>query len=165
VRTDRAQQALADQGVDAVGHGQVVQPQTAQAGKGADGRVGVQGGQHEMAGGGGVQCCFGCFFVPDFADQDHVRVVAQEGRHGFGKIVSRGQVDLGLAGQGDQILDGVFHGEHVFAQKVQRGQTGHQGRGLARPGGAGEQDDAERFIKNLVHPVHVLLEKTQHVQA
>ncbi len=53
--------------------------------------VGVQRGQHQVAGERGLDGDLRGFEVADFTDHDDVRVLAQDGAQGLGK----GQVDLG----------------------------------------------------------------------
>ena len=48
-----------------------------QARDGRNGIIGMQCGQHQMAGHGGAQANLGGFLIAHFADQDNVRILAQ----------------------------------------------------------------------------------------
>ncbi len=51
--------------------------------------VGVQRGEHQVAGLGRLDGDFGGLEVADFADHDHVRILAQEGAQGAGERSGR----------------------------------------------------------------------------
>ena len=79
-----------------------------QAGDGAGGVVGVQGGQHQVAGQRGLDRDLRGLEVADLADHDHVRVLAQDGAQALAKVSSDPGVDLGLADAGQLVLDRVL---------------------------------------------------------
>jgi hypothetical protein len=90
-----------------------------QAGDGAGRVVGVQRGQHQVAGQRGLDGDLRGFEVADFADHDHVRVLAQDGAQGLGKGQVDLGIDLGLADAGQFVLDRVFHRHDVALAGVQ----------------------------------------------
>ena len=102
-----------------------------QAVHGAGRVVGVQCGQHQVAGERSLDRDLCGLKVADLADHDHVRVLPQDGPQGFGK----GQVDLGihlrLAHARQLVFDGVFHRHDVVARGVQALQRGVQAGGFA----------------------------------
>ena len=69
----------------------------AQTGDGAERIIGVQGGQHQVAGERGLNSDLRGFFVADFANHDDVGVLPQDGPERFGKVEVNFRVDLGLA--------------------------------------------------------------------
>ncbi|MNN45353.1 hypothetical protein D3C81_1596830 [compost metagenome] len=102
-----------------------------QAGDGAGRVVGVQGGEHQVAGEGGLDGHLGGFQVADLADHDDVRVLPQQGAHAAGE----GQVDVVLhlhlvEGRLDH-LDRVFDGADVHLLGRQLFERGVEGGGLA----------------------------------
>ena len=114
---------------------------------GAEGVVRVEGGENQVAGKGGLDGNLGGFRVADFADEDDVGVLAEQGAQHFRERDAGGVVDLRLVRSGNRVLDRVFDcrdvllvaehavGEQVHERDVQRGS-------LARTGRAGDEDDA-----------------------
>ena len=87
-----------------------------------DGRcriVGVQGGQYQMPGEGGLHCNLRRFQVANLADHDHVRVLPQNRAQGFGKAHVDARIDLSLADAGELIFDRVFDGETIGGGRVE----------------------------------------------
>ena len=68
-----------------------------QAAEGLRRAVGVEGGQHHVAGLGGLDGDFGGFQIADFADHHHVGVLAENGAQTSGESHFHLGVDLGLA--------------------------------------------------------------------
>ncbi|OIQ70742.1 hypothetical protein GALL_476410 [mine drainage metagenome] len=116
-----------------------------QARDGAGGIVGVQGGEHQVAGQRGLNRNLRGLKVTDFTDHDDVRVLPQNGAQGLGKVKFDLRVDLGLPDTGEFILDRVFDGHDVVAPGVQPRQRRIQGGGFARAGRAGDQHNAVRL--------------------
>ena len=69
---------------------------------------GVQGGEHEMAGDGGVGGHLGRLQVAHLADHDHVRVGAHQRAHGMGEGEADGRSHLGLHDARDLALDRIL---------------------------------------------------------
>jgi hypothetical protein len=86
-----------------------------QARDGAGGVVGVQRGQHQVAGQRGLDGDLRGFEIADLADHDHVRVLAQDGAQRLGKTEVDLGIDLRLADAGQLVLDRVFHRHDVAA--------------------------------------------------
>ena len=72
--------------------------------------------------------------VTDFAEHDHVRVLAQDGAQAAGKGQPGTRVDGSLADAGDSVFHRVLDREDVAAAVVEAVEAGIQGRGLARTG-------------------------------
>ena len=111
-----------------------------------------------MPGKGGLYGDLGGFKVTDFADHDHVRVLAQYGAQGFGKA----QVDLGinlcLANARQLVLNRVFYRHDVAGVRVEPLQGRVQRGGFTRTRGAGHQNNAVRLRDKVLKPVqHIAL--------
>jgi hypothetical protein len=91
VRAQAAHQALGQHAVDGGGDEVALHPHVLHADDGAGGGVGVQGGQHQVAGERRLHGDLRGLAVAHLADHDDVRVLAQDGAQGVGE----GQVDLG----------------------------------------------------------------------
>ena len=135
-----------------------------QAGNGADGGVGVQGGQHQVTGQRGLHGDLGGFLVADFADHHHVRVLPQDGAQTTGEGHLDLAVDLGLADAFEVVFDRVFNGEDVARAVIQADQAGVKGGGFTRAGGAGHQNDAVGFLHRRFHQAAVALAHAQVLQ-
>ena len=77
------------------------------------GVVGVQGGEHQVAGQRGLDGDLRGLQVADLADHDDVRVLAQEGAQGAGEGEPDGLVDRDLDDALDVVLDRVLGGEQL----------------------------------------------------
>ena len=113
------------------------------------GRLGVQGGEDEVAGLGRGQRGGDRLQVAHLADQDHVGVLSQGGAQAE-REVGRVGADLALVDDRAfvlvQELDRVLDREDVvlllFVDHVEHRR---QGRALARAGRAGDEDESARF--------------------
>ncbi len=147
LRAELARQALRDdeahRGGDRVG----LHAHVDQARQGLRRIVGVQRGEHQVAGLRRLDGDLGGLEVADLADHDDVGVLAQEGaqRRGEGQahlvvdvdLVDAGQVDFRrILGRGDVAILGV--------EDVEAGVERH---GLAAAGRAGHQDHALRLAE------------------
>src|SRR5437870_2920581 len=111
-------------------------------GDGGGAVVGVEGGEDEVAGEGGADADLGGFEVAGFADEDDVGVLAEEGAEGGGEGAADFVVDLDLVDALEVVLDGVLGGHDVDVGGVDGMDGGVEGGGLARAGGAGDEDHA-----------------------
>ena len=119
--------------------------------------VGVQGREHQVAGLRGLDGDFRGFEVADFADHHHVRILAQEGAQRRGEGQAHLVVDVDLVDAGQVDFRRVLRGGDVRVFRVQDVEAGVQRHGLARAGGAGDQDHALR-LRQVLH-VQVFLER------
>ena len=116
-------------------------------------RVGVQGAEGQVAGFGDAQRGLDGFQVAHFADQHHVRVFAEGGAQGVGEALGVG-VQFALVDQAVLVhvhkFDRVLDGEDVLVPLgVDLVDHGGQGRGFARAGRSGHQDQPARLVAQL----------------
>jgi len=113
--------------------------------------LGMQRGQHQMAGQRGMNGDMRGFGVADLADHDHVGVLADEGAHRGGKGEADRRLDLRLVDAGDFVFDRVFDGEDLAGRLVEDRKHGGQRRGLAAAGRPGHHDHAVRQCQQAGH--------------
>ncbi len=117
-----------------------------------------------MAGERGLHGHVGGFLVADLADHHHVRVLTQDGAQAAGEGHVDLGVDLGLADAFEVVLNGILDGEDVARTVVEGRQRGIERGGLARTGGAGDQDDAVGLLHRLLQLAAVLLVHAEMTQ-
>ena len=134
------------------------------AGEGVDhavdgplGTVGVQRGEHDVAGLGGRNGGFNGFQIAHFADQDHVRILPESAADGFGEA---GDIHADFALVDGRFLvvmeelDRIFNRDdvviHILVDVVH--QSGQRGA-LAGAGGPGDQKQAAGAEHQLGHHV------------
>ena len=79
----------------------------------------MQRGKHKVAGESGFNSNFCCLKVADFAHQDDVRVLPQEGAQRGGKVQSDLLLHLYLVHARELEFDGIFRGHNVRIGCVQ----------------------------------------------
>ena len=104
--------------------------------------VGVDGGEDEVAGEGGVDGELGGFGVADFADEDLVGVVAEDGTEAAGEGETLLLVDRNLGDAADLVFDGILDGDDLVFFGFDLVEGGVEGGGLAGAGGAGDEHHA-----------------------
>ena len=108
--------------------------------------IGMQGGQHHVAGHGGAQRDLHGLRIADLADQNDVRILAQ----GRAQHPAEGQFDLGvdlnLINAPQAILDRVLDGKNLERRLVEFLERAVQRGGLAAAGRAGHQHHAVRAV-------------------
>ena len=82
------------------------------------------------------------FQVADFADHDHVRVLAHDGAQRSGKVQADGGLDLDLVDPFKLVFHRVFHRDDLAFSRVELRQRGIERGGFARTCGPGDQQDA-----------------------
>ncbi|MFM1945379.1 MAG: hypothetical protein RI897_4361 [Verrucomicrobiota bacterium] len=101
-----------------------------EAGDGGDAVVGMEGREDEVAGLGGADGDFGGFRIADFADEDDIGVMAEDGAEAAGE----GQADivagLDLGDAFELVFDGVFDGDDFALSVVGVGEGGVEGGGF-----------------------------------
>src|ERR1035437_3240098 len=104
--------------------------------------IGVHGGEHQVAGEGGVDGDLRGFLIADFADHDLVGIVAQYGAQAAreGEALLLIHRDLGNAL--DLVFDGVFDGDDLVFVVLDLAERGVERGGLAASGGSGDQHHA-----------------------
>ena len=102
------------------------------------------------------------FAVTDFSDQNHIRVLTQDGAESGGKGQATFGVHWHLVDPGEFIFHRVFNGDDLFAGVVQLGQTRIQRGRLTRTGWPSHKDHAV-WLGN--HPIHGVTVVLGHAQA
>ena len=82
----------------------------------AGGVVGVQGGEHQVPGQGGLDGDGGCLPVPDLTDQHDVGVGPQDRSQRGGEGHARLDIDLDLVDPVELVLDGVLDRDDVLGR-------------------------------------------------
>lgn len=101
----------------------------------------VQGGDDEMAGQRSAHGNVGCFFIPDFADDEYLGILAKEMPGCLGETETVGLVDFGLHYLGNDAFNGILDGDDVaaaFFGEVPKACI--NGSGLARARGARKEN-------------------------
>jgi hypothetical protein len=137
-----AGQALRQDAEQGVGEVERVHAHVQQAGDGFGRAVGVQRGEHQVAGQRGFDAHADGFLVAHLADHDDVRVGAQEGAHHQREVDAGLAVDLHLAQALLRDFDRVLGGPDLGVRRVQELQHRVQRGGLARAGGAADEEQA-----------------------
>jgi len=88
-------------------------------------------------------CCFG---IPDFADHDYVRVLAQNLGKQFGEVKTDPSIDLALMRASEIALHGILDCVNLARSIVQRIEDGVERCGLSAAGWAGYKDESELMV-------------------
>src|ERR1035437_9132754 len=104
--------------------------------------IGMHGGEHQVAGEGGIDGDLRGLLIADFADHDLVGIVTQNGAQAAreGEALLLIHRDLGNAL--DLIFDGVFDGDDLVFVVLDLAERGVERGGFAAPGGPGDQHHA-----------------------
>ena len=137
-----AGQALGDDAVEGAADEEGLDAHLDQTGGGRGGVVGVQGGEHEVPGEGGLDGDGRRLPVADLTQKDDVRVRAQDGAQGHGEVQPRLDVDLHLVDSGQPVLDGVLDRDDVLGHVVDCVQRRVERGRLARARRPGDEDGA-----------------------
>ena len=113
-----------------------------QAGNGGRGIVGVQRAEDEMAGQRGLDCGPGGFVVADFADHDHVGILAKQRAEGLRERQPHLLLHLELVDQRQMVLNRVFDGADVVLHRGDFIQRRVESGRFSAAGRSGHQDDA-----------------------
>ena len=154
LRTQHAHQALGQHADQAGGEQEGLDTDVVQTGHGADGRIGVQGGEHEVTGEGGLHGDLRRLLVSDLTDHHHVGILSQDGAQAAGEGHVDLGVHLGLADAVEVVLDRIFDGHDIAAVIVDARERSVKGGGLTGTGRPGDQDDAVGLVDELVHVAH-----------
>jgi len=135
VRAQRAHQALSHHPVQRRVQQVRRHAELEQARHRAGGVVGVQRGEHEVAGERRLHRHLGGLEVADLAHHDDVGVLAHQRAHALGEAQIDLLLHLHLVERGLDHLDRVLDGADVHLDRRERLQRRVQGGGLARAGG------------------------------
>ena len=103
--------------------------------------------------------------IAHLTDHDDVGVLAQDGAQGAGKAQADLLVHLDLVDAFELVLHRLFHGDDLVGAGIQLGQRGVQRGGFARPGGAGDEQNAVRARQQAVEMLKVPGRKTHRFEA
>jgi hypothetical protein len=105
--------------------------------------TGMEGRDDQMASESRTHTNVGRLFIPNFTDDQYLRVLAKKVTGSFGEIEAASFVDLSLHDTWHDLLSRIFDGNNVpSAQFGQPQETGVNRRGLAAAGRAREQQQA-----------------------
>ena len=142
VFADGADEAL---GQDAIERGDEVvgfDAHIQEAAEDVDDVVGVDGGENKVAGEGRVDGDLRRLLVADFADEDLVGVVAQDGAEAAREGEALLFVYRNLGDAADLVFDRVLNGDDLVFVALDLVERGVERGGLAGAGGPGDQQDA-----------------------
>src|ERR1700730_7436753 len=161
-----AGEPLGEDEVHRGGHQERLDAHVEQAGDGAWRVVGVQRGEHQVAGERGLDPDLGGLEVADLADHDDVRVLAQEAAQRGREVEPDVLVHLHLVDAGEVELHRVLGGADVVGGLVQLGERRVERGGLARSGGTGDQHHAVGPVDGVLEGLERLRVETQlgHVE-
>src|ERR1017187_10746987 len=117
-----------------------------------------------MAGQGGLDRDFRGFAVADFADHDHVGVLAQNRTQTAGKRQLDLRIHLHLADAAELVLDRILDRNDVLLGRVDSAQTRVQRRGFSRAGRPSRQDDPVALPNQPVDALQVVAGKSEMVE-
>src|SRR4051812_34828161 len=148
--TDVANAMLADSADEALGEDAVqcgdevvgFNAHVEEASEDVDDIVGVDGGEDEVASQSGVDGDLGGFLVTDFADEDLVGVVAEDGAQAAGEGEAFFLVYRDLGDTADLVFDRVFDGDDLVFVALDFIEGGVEGGGFAGAGGTGDEHHA-----------------------
>ncbi|CEE79469.1 conserved hypothetical protein [Xanthomonas citri pv. citri] len=144
-----AHQTLRQDAVDGGGEQIILHAHVEQTGDAAGRVIGVQRGQHQVAGERGLDRDACGFQIAHFADHDDVRILTHDAAQCVGEIQPDLRLGLDLVDAFDLVFHRVFDGDDFHIRGVELAQRGVQRGGLARTGGPGHQHGAVRLLQHL----------------
>src|SRR5690606_19612143 len=164
LRVQAPHQSLREDAVDGGGQQVVGHAHVEQAGDAAGGAVGMQRRQHQVTGQRRLDGDLGGFAVAHFADHDHIRILTHDGAQRAGEVEADLRLGLDLVDALDLVLDRVLDGDDLHVRRVDLRQRRIQRGGLARTGGAGDQQDAVRALQHVDEATEELVGETQRLE-
>ena len=161
MRADFPHQALRDDGEQVRGHEIRRDAEAEQAVNRRNGVVRVQRAEDEMAGFRRLHGDFGGFGVADFADENDVRVLAQNRAQAARKGQSGARIHLHLIDAFKLVFNRVFNRDDILRAVFQGVQRGVQRGGFAAAGRAGDENPALRLAQRGAVDVQMLLRHPQ----
>ena len=108
--------------------------------------IGVNRGEHQVAGERGIDGDLRGFLVANFADHDFVRVVAQDGAQAAREGEAFLFVHRNLGDAADLIFHRIFDGDDLVFVVLDFVDGGVERGRLARAGGSGDEHHAVRLV-------------------
>ena len=138
-------QTLRKDARQAIGKIEGVQTQIEQAHDGLGGAIGMQGGEHHVAGQRGLNCDLGGLGIAYLSDHDHIRISPQKAAQGGGECPADLGVDLHLAQTRLGDFDRIFGRPYLRLTVIELPQQRMQRGGLARTGRTADEKQPLRF--------------------
>src|SRR5579871_100701 len=126
--------------------------------------IGVNGGENEVAGEGGLNGDLRGFLVADFADHDFVGVVAQDGAQSAGESQAFFLVDGTLRNAAKLIFDGVFNRDDFVFVGFDFVDGGVERSGFTGTGRTGDENHAIRLANVAAEAAHLVGGETNDVE-
>src|ERR1019366_7814949 len=126
--------------------------------------VGVYGGEDQVARQRRVDGDLCRFLIADFADQNLVRIVTQDGTKTAGKCQPLLFVHGNLRYAPNLVFDRVFDGDDLVFVALDLVERGIERRGLAGTGRTGDQHHAVRLANITAEAAQILFGKTNYVE-
>lgn len=108
--------------------------------------VGVETGENEVTGEGGLDGDLSGVQVACFADHDPVGILTEEGAQDASKGETDGFGDGNLLDTFEFVFDGIFDGENFGIDAINAAEAGVESGCFTGAGGAGDDEDAVRFF-------------------
>jgi hypothetical protein len=131
VPADTADEALGDGADEGGADEEGFDAHFEEPGNGGDAVVGMEGREDEVAGLGGADGYFGGFGIADFADEDDIGVMTEDGAEAAGEGEADIVAGLDLRDAFELVFDGVFDGDDFALSVVGVGECGVEGGGFA----------------------------------
>src|SRR6266404_6095899 len=142
IRTNTAYQALRANQVQRGGHEEGLDAHVHQPADGGRSVVGVEGGQHQVAGERSLDRDLRRFKVANLTDQDDVGILAKESAERGGEVQADLLLHLNLVDTRQLEFDGVFGGHDIRIHGIERRNRGIESVRFARSCWAGDQHHA-----------------------
>ncbi len=162
---DGPDEALGEDGLDGGGDEERLDSHVNQTCEGAGSVVGVERAEDQVPGEGGADGDLGGFEVADFADHDHVGVLAEDVAQAHGE----GQADV--AADGDLVdalqfvFDRLLNGDDALGDGIDGTEKGVEGGGFAGAGRARDEENAVGLDDDLADVVFLFLGEAEFLQA
>ena len=157
-------QALGNQKTDGARENRVGADEVNHTGEGSGGGVGVEGGEHEMTGDGGLDGGAGGVAVANLADHDDVRVKTEDGAETFGEGATSGGVDGDLGDAGDAVFNRILKGDNFAVGGVEGVDDGIEGGGFTGAGGTDHEDEAAGVRDDFLDGGHFAFGETEEIE-
>ncbi len=129
---DLAGEPLGDDGVERRGDEERLDPHVEQPVDGGRGVIGMERGEDEVPGQGGLDGDLGGFEIADLPDHDDIGVLPEERSQGGGEVKADVLVHLDLVDAHEVVFNRILGRHDIFRLLVQLGEGRIEGGGLCR---------------------------------